>query len=394
MPAALATAAAATATAAAVALGAIRWDAWYWTGETYIPNKDIVGQTVTADLQPSIFQFRVPFFGKRTPNGTVLPGLGNSSSVMQQEIAYASSAGINFFAYCTYPVWCTEAHPSAQQCEPNIQGCCADNSALSYALMNHVELAMHGQTAVNLSLILQAHWFANPTSYGNAETTQQQATRYATYFKLSSYQLVHGRPLVFMLGGDAEQLNTSLAALRAASVAAGAGEPYFVFMGNGAQLVEQWPIAQSMNMQAVSAYVMLQPQWQNASAYSTNAAFSRDAWNAAANANVPVVPSITAGWDPRPRELISLPWGDVSCPLGKGKCYMQDPTMPELTQAVRDGIDFAEDHDPPVAIISAWNEYDEGHWISPSLDQGDAKLKAVRAALDSTRGVTDLDSRN
>jgi hypothetical protein len=59
--------------------------------------------------------------------------------------------------------------------------------------------------------------------------------------------------------------------------------------------------------------------------------------------------------------------------------------MPELTQAVENGLKFAAEHQPPVAIISAWNEYDEGHWISPSLDQGDAKLKAVKAAVDEYR---------
>ena len=32
-------------------------------------------------------------------------------------------------------------------------------------------------------------------------------------------------------------------------------------------------------------------------------------------------------------------------------------------------------------LIYAWNEYDEGGWIAPMLDDGTARLDAIRAVL-------------
>ena len=232
-----------------------------------------------------------------------------------------------------------------------------------------------------MSLILQAHWFADGATYGNNETMEAQVKRYAKYFALPSYQKVEDRPLVFMLGGSAEQLDSGLKALRAASLAAGAGDPYLVLMGSPDPL-STWKVAQQIGAQAVSAYNTVQSRSESGSSYASNMAFSKQMWESGRKAGIPVIPTASAGWDPRPRELIPLPWGNVSCHLGPGNCYMEDPTMPQLTQAVTDSIDFAaQPGSVPLSLISAWNENDEGHWIIPSLEQGDEKLQAVKKAI-------------
>ena len=33
---------------------------------------------------------------------------------------------------------------------------------------------------------------------------------------------------------------------------------------------------------------------------------------------------------------------------------------------------------PQVALVSAWNEIDEGHWVLPSLAHGTQKLEALQ----------------
>ena len=37
-----------------------------------------------------------------------------------------------------------------------------------------------------------------------------------------------------------------------------------------------------------------------------------------------------------------------------------------------------------MVLLSAWNEYDEGHWVAPVLDKygGAEKLEAIKRAID------------
>ena len=68
--------------------------------------------------------------------------------------------------------------------------------------------------------------------------------------------------------------------------------------------------------------------------------FSKQWWQDAAQAGEQVVPPITAGWDNRPRQLVPMPWPNGSCKNGPGNCFVQDPTMPQLTQHVADAMNF------------------------------------------------------
>lgn len=58
---------------------------------------------------------------------------------MAQEIEYAAEFGIDFWAFCAYPIGCTDYSPPATDC-PKIQ-CCADNYGLSYALDLYLKAA-------------------------------------------------------------------------------------------------------------------------------------------------------------------------------------------------------------------------------------------------------------
>ena len=137
--------------AAKVAVGAIRWDAWFGAPAG---RGGIVGRTVTTDLSPARFHDRLPFFATEHPfnpvsNSTVSID-GNSTAVMREENAFASKFGIDYWAFCAYPMSCVDDDAPARAC-PNIQ-CCADNTALSYALKRYLEIP---NPTVNFSLILQ-----------------------------------------------------------------------------------------------------------------------------------------------------------------------------------------------------------------------------------------------
>lgn len=95
-----------------------------------------------------------------------------------------------------------------------------------------------------------------------------------------------------------------------------------------------------------------------------------------------------------------MPWGDAGnkrCLHQLGhECWMEDPSMPELTQQTKSALEFAskmevakEDAAVRSVLLSAWNENDEGHWIVPSLQQGPAKLKAVAKAITAHKARRD-----
>ncbi len=80
------------------------------------------------DMSPKEWHYRVPFFGAEL-NDSAFIANGNSAAVMAQELEYAARSGINFWAFCNYPIGCKDYHPPPESCA-GIQ-CCADNVALS-----------------------------------------------------------------------------------------------------------------------------------------------------------------------------------------------------------------------------------------------------------------------
>jgi hypothetical protein len=46
-------------------------------------------------------------------------------------------------------------------------------------------------------------------------------------------------------------------------------------------------------------------------------------------------------------------------------------------------MEWSRDHASKAVIVYAWNEYDEGGWIGPTLHADEERLSAVRDALES-----------
>ena len=62
----------------------------------------------------------------------------------------------------------------------------------------------------------------------------------------------------------------------------------------------------------------------------------------------------------------------------------------QLEAHVTDGLDFVAGNpataEANMMLLSAWNEYDEGHWVAPVLDKygGAEKLEAIKRAIDKS----------
>lgn len=368
-------------------VGAIRWDAWYWDNNSpYVANRDIVGRVVTVDVSDKRWHYRVPYYGRINNDTSVTMGLANTTAAAQQQNRYAQSAGINYWAFCVYPLQCKDYHPPDSDC-PEIQ-CCADNYALSYGLERYLDLPQTEQSRVNFTLILQGgNWFPGE-DHGSVETLAQEAARYAKYFQMSTYhKVLNGRPLVYILGVDKQgRVKAGIQAINKAAAAASVAAPYYVLMDGSVQ--GAIPIRKEIGAQALSSYVLIKDGSVNGLPFEANMNFSKQWWQDAAQAGEQVVPPITAGWDNRPRQLVPMPWPNGSCKNGPGNCFVQDPTMPQLTQHVADAMNFTVSNvksatEANTVVISAWDEFDEGHWICPSVQGGTEKIDAVKKAIDA-----------
>eukprot|EP01052_Picozoa_sp_SAG31_P042867 SAG31_NODE_6949_length_1838_cov_2.565842_2_plen_154_part_00 len=124
---------------------------------------------------------------------------------MEQENQLAAEHGIDYWAFCAYPIGCADYRPNRTACQ-NAQ-CCADNVKLSYALERYLASpGPPGTAKPRFSLILQASSWYPVANHGGNETLADEAERLAGYFALDSYQKVRvgaeERPLVFLLGGS------------------------------------------------------------------------------------------------------------------------------------------------------------------------------------------------
>eukprot|EP00937_MAST-01D_sp_MAST-1D-sp2_P000780 g780.t1 len=374
-----------------IAMGAIRWDAWYGSpGQPAWEDKwqGIVGKTVTSDMAEPRWHYRLPFFANVSNNGTkdvFVTADGNSTRVMEQEIDFAADYGFSFWSFCQYPIGCEDYNPAEADC-PKIQ-CCAANFQLSYALERYFEAS--NRKRMKFTLTLQgSNWF--PVSdHGGNETIAQEAARYVRYFQMPEHhKVLGGRPLIFVLGTASPNFAPALAEIKRQTKAAMGVEPYVTLMS-----ANHWDAAQSLGMDAVSAYVVQNTGHAAGAPFVTSIATPEaQSWSNTAKAGGKIIPSITPGWDPSPREFIDLPWGDQGKTACVGKlgrpCYTTDPTMAELTQHTKDAVAFALDHqgdggaaEANAVVVGAWNENDEGHWVVPSLLAGAEKLIAVQAGI-------------
>jgi hypothetical protein len=307
-------------------VGAIRWDAW--TGG------EITAQ-VERSLGPKKYHGRLPWFAQVIDDGRVRID-GSPQAVMDQEIAFASTAGLDYWAFLLYP----------------------EASSMSQSLKSYLRSATRGK--VKFCVILH-------NAFGvSDEQWPRERDRAVALLKEPGYQTVlAGRPLVYEFGvrfrGEfpAQRFADFLRAAHEAGV-----NPYCVFMGwNPAS---DFRNASVKGFDAVSAYA-----YGSADATFTGLcqAVEKQYWQNAVTAGVPYVPLVTTGWDKQPRKDNPVSWE-------KGHSYHQQAIFPsaatpqEISAHLERAIKFVKKNNAVCAanaiIIYSWNEHDEGGWLVPT----------------------------
>jgi hypothetical protein len=339
-------------------VGAIRWDAWYGDGT----EKSTVNEAVEATLSVQRWQWRAPFFSEVISTNQIV--IRGGAEEIRQEIDYAADAGLDYWAFCIYPP------------EEN----------LSRAL--DLYLKAPNRSRINFCLNLQGGWFG----MGGQSKALARIPRYVDLMKRPEYQTVlNGRPLVYLLfpatltepfalenEAEAAQL---IQAFREQTLAAGLKNPYLVFQDFHAEDVEQY--RQKYGADAIGAYAA-NTGWLDCTYDRYKNYVEQTFWPSFQKTGSEIVPLASTGFDMRPRIQTSVPW-DANTKTYDIKMYHEQPTPEEFTEHLKSSFAYLEQHRSQVpantVLIYAWNEFDEGGWLCPTLGEGTARLDAVKKVL-------------
>ncbi len=325
-------------------VGAIRWDAW---------SGGAVTREVERTLGPPAHRHRLPWFAQFDDQGRASID-ASAPGVMEAEIGYAKTAGLDYWAFLTYP----EGDAMGSALERYLRS--PRRKEIGFCLILHQSLT-----------VAEGRWPA-------------ERDRTLRLIREPGYRRALDRPLVytFDVNPDSPTTRRRLDELRGAAKSSG-GEPYFVHMGWHPS--SDHARRSKEGYAAVSAYA--HPSEEPAF-WKYVESLERHAWADARTHKVPFVPLVSAGWDKRPRQDHPVSWEKDAAYLGQ-KTFPAAGTPDEIAAHLQRALSFVRDN-PEVCpartvIIYAWNEHDEGGWLCPTWTPDGrpdtSRLDAVRKVL-------------
>jgi hypothetical protein len=172
--------------------------------------------------------------------------------------------------------------------------------------------------------------------------------------------------------------------LRNLSMAAGIPDPYIVVMEFSVK--NAVVAADSLYADAISCYASASNfetgTHYNGAAYSPAVTKSDQAgWEKYAASGKKLVPWVTTGWNPKPRIERSVLWNSY---YASEDCA-EDGTPDQIAQSLQNAISWARSNrnaaEANVILMYAWNEFDEGGWICPTLGNNTGRVDAINKTL-------------
>lgn len=166
----------------------------------------------------------------------------------------------------------------------------------------------------------------------------------------------------------------------------GLGEPYLVFCEGSPTSAKRY--CDLFGGDALSAYATLDGRAKGAS-FAELAAHAETFWDRCEATGTPAVPICMTGWDRRPRVRNPVSWESFHLQKDADQYYYKRGTPEELAAHIGRGVSWYKKHPgrngTELALIYAWNEFDEGGWLVPALPpsdgEGTARLDAIRNVL-------------
>jgi hypothetical protein len=342
-------------------IGAIRWDNW---------TKDSLHTKVIAETD------RLPFFMVTEPDGD-RKTLGGETNTVDAENAYGYAAGLDYWIFGYYI--------DTPRRGPTLMG---DAQRINRALDAYLRLPDRR----GMRFAIQLNWSVQPEE---AEYLQNAVVRFLN--DRDYLRLPDGTAPVFLftmsqwrrqLGGDA-RVNSFFDRF-VAEIKSRTGVTVKLIAVDGdlealkANLVPRGPVAGG------TTYAHAPPCCDTEYRYEACADSNRSFWRRAQQANVPLIPNVTLGWDWRPilrypdqmfdRKITNPSW----CARGGTNDWVS---------LVRDALKFsAEEKSSPLygAVIYAWNELSEGGWLVPTRAEAVRRLEAMATATGRRRVAPDI----
>ena len=336
----------------------IRWDAWYAdTGSA---------QSTARALSDADYLYRAPFWARLINRAVKFEP---TQETMTREIAEAAAAGVGW-AFLRYGDTSTmNAGWDLFQANPN-------KNAVKWCSMITADVLANGA--------------AHPSSAWEA-----RAAQIVGWMQQPNYHTVlANRPVLYLFylsvhvtnwwGGADVNLKVAIDGLRSAAAAANLEDPYIVVMAGDPVNAEARRVA--LGADAISAYISLLPAGLNKT-YASLATATETFWAQQRDAtSAHMVPTAMIGINPAPRRARPVPW---EAPTQRPYFGMADVheigTPAEVAAHVSDAIDFVNATAKCAAatmLIYAWNEFDEGGWLCPTLgDTNGERLAAFGAVI-------------
>ncbi len=360
-----------------VTVGAIRWDAWMGTagnGSVFPKVGPYVEKNLIYHTSSTNYPYydRWPFFAKMTSADT-LEVRQLSQDIMDQDIAYAKRSGINYWAFNYYP------------------------SGSGMDIARNLYFSSTKKAGLNFAYILDTNFMPK----------EQFPNLVKTEFRDINYQKVlGGRPLLYIFCSNAtDSKKDTVDTLRNVAAANAVPNPYIVLMvGGDANQASQ--LVEASGADAISTYASSgRSKWKldnngqqekdangnpiiDITPYSSLAAADLARRNSFMAMNKKVVPWVTTGWDNRPRSQSPVPWCEVTstdtCIASPLEFVGKAPPLaiPANLQSAIDWIGANQNvADANTIIMYAWNEFDEGGWLTPTIYEGTNRVDEVSDVL-------------
>jgi Glycosyltransferase WbsX len=343
-----------------IAIGAIRWDSWYEGA----PDQKV--------LEQPEWKHRAPFFARYDENGKLRLD-GDKEHVLHAEVAYARAIGIDYFIFGFYPDTGSWGRDMTRHFNIN------------RALISYLRLA--DRMSVKFAISLNQLFPSNDVQ--DISSSLASFTSHPDYIKTKD-----GRLPVFILAhdgldwsrffGNDEKARLAIRDMRRA-VREKTGKD-IVFVIQYYDSVKANETAQRYGLDMVTTYSNFAPgkgAVQNTSAQCV--AHGQAVWAKAALNAVPYAPNVTLGWDDRPRTA-SKAIGTAS----QGP-WCASSTVDILRKHFSDAADFIRNQGSRAPFrtitIYAWNEFTEGGWMAPNLENGGIWMSMLRDAIGRNRKV-------
>ena len=319
------------------------------------------------------------------PERTPLLGFYDESNpeVADWEIKWALEHGITFFLYCWYRKRENEGQPVAP-----------DGFRLGHAIHEALFHARYGDR-FRFAIMWEN---GNGGNFASVNDLRDNLLRFwiDEYFAKPNYLCYEGRPMLFMYhldhmveaAGGVDGARRALDMVRKGVDGAGLGDPLILCEYRG-QSGEQLERIRAVGFDAAFAYC-----WHSPRQYPTiDEAFAQQldkltAWKEAGI--LPFVPTATVGWDP-------MPWARDDGPqtwLHRDKMTRWYATPAQYRDLLARVKMFADGFPAgslmrDMLLLDNWNEWGEGHFISPHAGGGFGYLQAVRDVFTDSRNLPD-----